>query len=188
MGFLCGWCSSEVLLFFCCIFCHFVADLQQRQLIREGAVAAVSSLLEQASGKISWELLFLGTLVVCCSMSGPAFRGIWLCQFWQMAFVGYLLVVDYLCNTYMLTVVRLLRSGKWKLRTSGNRRKLHCLQRRIGVVHWREVSWIVRGDSQSQLRLSLMLCTWRRRWRLFETFIWLFFGIISRRIFQAGVL
>lgn len=42
MGFLCGWCSSsEVLLFFCSIFCHFVADLQQRQLIREGAVAAV---------------------------------------------------------------------------------------------------------------------------------------------------
>lgn len=37
---------------------------------------------------------------------------------------------------------------------SGNRRKLLCLQRRIGVVHWREVSRIVRGDNQSQLRLS----------------------------------
>lgn len=37
--------------------------------------------------------------------------------------------------------------------TSGNRRKLLCLQR-IGVMHWREVSRIVRGDNQSQLRLS----------------------------------
>lgn len=47
MGFLCGWySSSEVLLFFCSIFCHFVADLQQRQLIREETVAAVSRLLE----------------------------------------------------------------------------------------------------------------------------------------------
>lgn len=46
--------------------------------------------------------------------------------------------------------------------TSGNRRKLVCLQRRIGVVHWREVSRIVRGDNQSQLRLSHVVCMKRR--------------------------
>lgn len=30
--------------------------------------------------------------------------------------------------------------------TSGNRRKILCLRRRIGVVPWKEVSKIVKGD------------------------------------------
>ena len=30
--------------------------------------------------------------------------------------------------------------------TSGNRRKILCLQKRISVVPWKEVSKIVRGD------------------------------------------
>lgn len=83
----------------CCSFAvHFVtlADLQQRQLIRDLAVVVVSRLLQEASGKIR-ELLLLGTLVACCCRLGPAYGGICFHQLIQTAFVGYLLVVDYLC-------------------------------------------------------------------------------------------
>lgn len=46
---------------------------------------------------------------------------------------------------------------------SGNRRKLLCLQRRIGIVHWKEVNWIVRGNNQSQLRLSHVVYMKRKK-------------------------
>jgi len=39
-----------------------------------------------------------------------------------------------------------LRLGSWKFMTSGNRREILCLQRRIAVVPWMEVSKIVWGD------------------------------------------
>lgn len=171
MGFFCGWCSSsEVLLFFCSIFCRFVADLQ---LIGECAVAAVSRLLEQASGKISWELLFLGTLVVSFSVSGASlWRHFTVSSDRQLLLPTCVVVISSLW-------IETPKMGKWKFMTSGNIRKLLCLWRRIGVVHWREVSRIVRGDNQ---RLGHVM--WRGKWGL------QLFEIISRQspVFQPGVL
>lgn len=96
MGFLCVCCSSsEVLLIFCSVCCHCVADLQQRQLIRDSC-----SDFQVSSGSFRENLLGAPASGNFCGLLLQVGASLWrhcLCQLLQMTFVVCLLVVDYLC-------------------------------------------------------------------------------------------
>lgn len=83
----------------CCSFPVSFADLQQRQLIRDIAVAQVSRLLQEASGKIFQELLLLGSSGACCCTSGLGHGGILLLSalafFWLLDGCGLPLYFDF---------------------------------------------------------------------------------------------